>query len=68
MRRVVVVLKDAVSPLHYLRCQVPCGAAPDGQWCMRECDTQKPLCYLGGYGSPEAARRMAESFGYEVVG
>jgi hypothetical protein len=68
MRRVVVVLKDAVSPLWFLRCREPCAASPDGQWCMREWDTQKPLCYLGGYGSAEAARRMAESFGCEVVG
>jgi hypothetical protein len=67
MRRVVVVLKDAVSPLHYLRCQAPCAASPDGQWCMREWDTQKPLCYLGGGMSPEGARIIAERAGYEVA-
>lgn len=66
MKRVVVVLKDPASPLHYLRCQAPCGAAPDGRWCMRDRE-HKPLCYLGGYGTPEAARRMAESAGYEVA-
>jgi hypothetical protein len=66
MKRVVVILKDEASPLHYLRCQAPCGAAADGQWCQREWGTRKPMCWLGGYGSPESARQVAESLGYEV--
>lgn len=26
-----------------------------------------PVCYLGGYGSPEAARQAALQLGYEVA-
>lgn len=65
MKRVVVVLKDPASSLHYLRCQAPCGEARDGRWCMDMGGERG--CYLGGYGTPEAARRMAESVGYEVA-
>jgi len=63
MKRRVVILRDAGSPLHYLRCEKPC--APEG-WCMTLDD--KPGCYLGGALCEAGARTIGDRAGYEVVG
>ena len=64
MTRRVSIQPDTASTLHVLRCVTPCAAT----WCMRGPDeAHAPHCYLGGYGSPEAAREAAARHGYEVV-
>ena len=66
MTRRVVILRDQSAPLHYLRCAEPCQP---GGWCMHgpERVAVPAHCYLGGYGSPEAAREAAARHGYEVA-
>ena len=72
MKKQVVLVKDAYSPLWVIRCKAPCKA--DG-WCQgreddfgRETMPARWLCWLGSGMSRERLRKHAQDQGWEVVG
>ena len=67
--RFVVILKDASSPLHYLRCAAPCGEGQGDPWCMfppKGAPRRRGICWLGGSATREGCQVLATRWGYTV--
>ena len=71
----VRIVRDDCSPLHAIKCAMPCGGA---KGCTAMCDAQgRPpgdpkhkggVCWLGSAGTYQRAAAYAEQLGYRVIG
>lgn len=62
--RTVVIVRDAGSPLHAIRCAKPCDGGTE--YCMGH-DLGQRMCWLGSALTEAGAVKLAESIGYTVI-